>query len=296
MGPAEKFLNYIRFEKRYSDHTLISYQSDIQQFSLYLATQFETKDLREATFMMIRSWVVSLMDVEDKVTTVNRKISTLKSMYKYLMKMGEIKVNPTAKLIRPKTPKRLPGFVEEGAMEKLFDTFQYNQEDAIAYRDTLILELLYTAGLRRSELMNIQYKDVDVYQMQLKVLGKRRKERIIPLHREMLQHIEQMKTLNERYDTEDAKQYLFLTDKGLKIYPELIYLITKKHLSHVTTIQKKSPHVLRHSFATHLLNHGAEINAIKELLGHGSLASTQVYTHNTIDKLKNIYKQAHPRA
>lgn len=296
MSVVESFLKYIQYEKRYSSYTLSAYSLDLEQFFLYVKSNYEETDPTKVTHSMIRSWVVALMEIEDKTSTINRKISTLKSFYKYLLKTGVIQLNPTGRVIRPKMPKRLPTFVDEKSMEKLFETFQYNEEDSEAYRNTLILEMLYTTGIRRSELMNLKERDFDAYNLQIKVLGKRKKERIIPITRAMMERVQQMILLNKKNQIDNSEGFVFLTGKGTKIYPELIYSITKNHLSHVTTNQKKSPHVLRHSFATHLLNHGAEINAIKELMGHSSLASTQVYTHNTIDKLKAIFKQAHPKA
>lgn len=296
MSVVESFLKYIQYEKRYSSHTLDAYSLDLEQFASYLQSNFEETDLTKATHSMIRSWVVALMEIEDKTSTINRKISTLKSFYKYLLRTGVTQSNPTGRVIRPKMPKRLPTFVEEKSMEKLFDTFQYDDNDFEGYRNTLILEMLYTTGIRRSELMNLRERDFDAYHLQVKVLGKRKKERIIPITKSVMVRIQQMIQLNKKNHPDHAEGFVFLTAKGVKIYPELIYSITKNHLSHVTTNQKKSPHVLRHSFATHLLNHGAEINAIKELMGHSSLASTQVYTHNTIDKLKAVFKQAHPKA
>ncbi len=296
MRAEESFLKYIQYEKRYSNHTLQSYTADLSQFSSFLVLQFEEKDITKATHSMVRSWVVSLMELKEKASTINRKISTLKSLYKYFLKMGLNDNNPTSRLIRPKMEKRLPTFIEEKGMEKLFETFDYNEENTESYRNTLILEMLYSTGIRRSELMNLKQGDIDTYNLQIKVLGKRRKERIIPVTQKLISRTNVLIQLNKENAKDATNQYLFLTNKGEKIYPELIYSITKQHLSHVTTNIKKSPHVLRHSFATHLLNHGAEINAIKELMGHASLASTQVYTHNTIDKLKSIFKQAHPKA
>jgi integrase/recombinase XerC len=242
---------------------------------------------------MIRSWLVHLIEQEVVARSVNRKLSTLKSFYKFLIREGELVENPIHKITPPKTSKHLPVFVEKDKMETLFDKIAFG-EGYPGIRDKMIMEMFYSTGMRLSELVNLKETDLDFHHDTIKVLGKRNKERLIPFSKKF-------ETLLKSYL--DCKKIsfgevndLFLTDRGRKVYSKMIYNIVIKHLSAVTTLGKKSPHVLRHTFATHLLNNGAELNAVKELLGHASLAATQVYTHNTIDKLKRIYKQAHPKA
>lgn len=289
----ERFLAYIQFEKRYSPHTVTAYRTDLTQFFDYLQSQYDLNDIREVNHLIIRSWFVSLMEHDIEARSVNRKLSTLKSFYKFLIREGEMTENPMRKITSPKTSKRLPVFVDKEKMEMLFESVDFG-EGYPGVRDKMILELFYATGMRLSELVNLKETDIDFHHNTIKVLGKRNKERLIPFSKKM-------ETLLQSYL--DYKKFsfgeteaLFLTDKGRKVYSKMIYQIVKKHLGTVTTLEKKSPHVLRHTFATHLLNNGAELNAVKELLGHANLAATQVYTHNTIDKLKRIYKQAHPKA
>jgi integrase/recombinase XerC len=289
----ERFLAYIQFEKRYSPHTVTAYRIDLTQFFDYLKLQYQTDDIRVVSHSMIRSWLVYLMEFGIDPRSVNRKLSTLKSFYKFLIREGELVENPLRKITSPKTSKRLPVFVEKDKMERLLDSVEFG-EGYPGIRDKTILEMFYSTGMRLSELVNLKDTDLDFHHDTIKVLGKRNKERLIPFSKNL-------ETLLKSYL--DCKRLsfgevnnLFLTDKGRKPYPKMIYYIVTKYLGDVTTLEKKSPHVLRHTFATHLLNNGAELNAVKELLGHASLAATQVYTHNTIDKLKRIYKQAHPKA
>jgi integrase/recombinase XerC len=296
MNQLEMFLSFIKFEKRYSDHTLISYQTDLEQFKTYMKLTYEQEDIVDVSHSFIRSWMVSLINAGDKATTINRKISTLKSFYKYLLKKEAITVNPTSKLTRPKTPKKLPTFIDENAAKILMTNIEADGSDMENYRDMVMMEMLYSTGIRRSELMNLTMNNVDASKLQIKVYGKGKKERIVPISSELFNKVEKLVGINFKQDFTDKEDFIFLTIKGKKIYPELIYQTIKKQLSHVTTTSKKSPHVMRHTFATHLLNNGADLNAIKDLMGHSSLASTQVYTHNSIEKLKNVYKQAHPKA
>lgn len=296
MNEVKSFLSYIEFEKRYSPHTLLSYSNDIDQFSSFCQRTFDEPNILNANHTYIRSWMVSLLEAGDKASTINRKVSSLKSLYKYLLKRKLIDSNPTARLTRPKTPKRLPTFIDEKATVGLMEQINENIEEMEGYRNMVMMEIFYTTGLRRSELMNLTPASIDSHKLQIKVMGKGGKERIIPISHDLLQKMETLLEFNRQLDCSDKEDYLFLTIKGKKVYPELIYSIIKKQLSHVTTLQKRSPHVMRHTFATHLLNNGADLNAIKDLMGHSSLASTQVYTHNSIEKLKNIYKQAHPKA
>ena len=289
----ESFFQYLQYEKRYSSHTITAYKSDLQSFSDFIKTQYEIDDISQVTHTFIRSWIVQLMDTEMKSKSINRKISTLKSYYKFLQREGEIKQSPMLKVISPKVPKRLPQFVDESGMEKLLTEVDFeNSFEGI--RDRLILELFYATGIRVSELVNLKTADVNISGMQIKVLGKRNKERIIPISDHLISLMKLY--LDEKNHIIGNNEFYFCNSKGEAIYTKYIYRLVKSELSNVTTIQKRSPHVLRHTFATHMLNNGADLNAIKEILGHSSLAATQVYTHNSIEKLKNIYKQAHPKS
>ena len=288
----QKFLDYIRFEKRYSVHTVISYSRDLDQFEIYLGEVYELNDLLEAGHQMVRSWIVKLMEVGITARTINRKLSTLKSFYKYSLRQGEITKNPMNKVVAPKTAKKLPEFVEQDKMQLLFrdDVFS---DDFASLRDRLMLELLYATGIRLSEL--VMLKESDVSANAIKVLGKRNKERIIPVGNFLMELIQNY--LNKKKEISlEQNEYLLVTDRGDKLYDKFVYRKVNYYLGVITTANKKSPHVLRHTFATHMLNNGADLNAIKELLGHANLSATQVYTHNTIEKLKNVHSQAHPRA
>jgi len=288
------FDNYLRFEKRFSTHTSDAYLQDLKQFQIYLNTQYNINKIDEVDFQIIRSWSVSLLENNISPRSVNRKISALKSFYRFLLKNGIVLKNPMLKIISPKTSKKLPVYVEQEKMNSLFEEIQF--EDSFkGIRDKAILELFYATGIRLSELCNIKISDINIYNSQIKVLGKRNKERIIPLTNNLKNvfsgYIDARSQVSNIQDDS-----LFITEKGKKIYQKLAYRIVNYYLSMVTTISKKSPHVLRHTFATHMLNNGAELNAIKEILGHANLSATQVYTHNTVEKLKKVYKQAHPRA
>ena len=289
----QNFIQYLEFEKRYSPHTITAYQHDLEQFYAYLMNTYEIDKTKDIKHIHIRSWMVSLMEQPVTPRSVNRKISTLKSYYKFLLRQDVIIENPMLKILLPKMPKRLPVFLPEDKMNQLLD-IDFG-EGFIAKRDKLILELFYGTGIRLSELVNLKKKDVNTYDCTIKVLGKRNKERIIPVHNSLANLIVEYKEEIEKMSLK-AEDHFFVTEKGDKVYPKLVYRIVNSYLGNVTTIDKKSPHVLRHTFATHMLNNGAELNAIKEILGHSSLSATQVYTHNTIEKLKHIYKQAHPKA
>lgn len=292
----EKFIQYIQFEKRFSPNTITAYHKDLAQFCEFLSTDYNIKNIENSDYQMIRSWIVDLVDKSISNTTINRKLSTLKSFYKYLLKEGIILENPMVKIIAPKLNKKLPEFVGNDNMESLFNDVEFD-EGFIGSRNKLIIEMLYFTGMRLSELINLKDTDIDLHSQQLKVLGKRNKERIIPFSIVLQKSIEEYLKIREK-DINQTKQipYFFVTQKGKKVYEKLVYRTVNSYLGKVSTLRKKSPHVLRHTFATHMLNNGADLNAIKELLGHASLAATQVYTHNTIDQLKSIYKQAHPRA
>jgi integrase/recombinase XerC len=289
----QKFRNYIEIERRLSVHTVKSYLDDLDQFRVYALNKFEISDIVSVNYHVIRSWMAVLMENGNSARTVNRKISSLKAFYKFLKREGVIVDNPTLKIVKPKTSKRLPVFIEQQNMINLFESFEF--EDSFkGRRDKLVLGVFYNTGIRLSELINIKVTDVDFGMEQIKVLGKRNKERIIPITSELIVQIKEY--IVERQSCDVNHLYLFVTDKGVKLYDKFVYRLVNLYLSEVSTVTKKSPHVLRHTFATHMLNNGAELNAIKELLGHANLSATEVYTHNTFEKLKDIYKQAHPRA
>ena len=295
MSPyIQSFLSYIEYERRYSKHTIESYRNDLEQFGLYLKSEYQKEDMELASHLEIRSWIVQMMEKEITPRSINRKLSTLKSFFKFLMRKGVVKKSPLAKVLAPKTSKRLPVFVEKSGIERLLTDTEF-PEGFEGARDKMILDLFYGTGMRRSELNNLKESDIDSYNAQIKVLGKGNKERIIPIQPQLRTALKEYVDLKNQ-SIASPSIYLFVNREGKLLNPSNIYQIVKKYLNLITTIDKKSPHVLRHTFATHLMNNGADINAVKELLGHASLAATQVYTHNTIDKLKNIYKQAHPKA
>lgn len=287
------FLSYIEFEKRYSKHTLISYKNDLDQFCTYLNSSYQSNDPALANYNLIRSWILTLVENQISAKSINRKIACLRSYYKFLLKKGIIENDPTLKIKAPKVKKTLPVFVEEENMSKLLDQLTF-EETFKGIRDKLILEFLYGTGVRLSELINIKEGDVSKFEGTVKILGKGNKQRIIPINKTLLELIDIYKKTKK--DQKMDSEFLIVTDQGEKTYPMFIYRIVNNYLSLITTAEKKSPHVLRHSFATHLLNKGADLNAIKDLLGHSSLAATQVYTHNSIEKLKAIFDQAHPKS
>jgi integrase/recombinase XerC len=290
----QSFLQYLQFEKRYSQHTIIAYQKDLEQFFDYLNSQYKTDDVSSVTSFIIRSWLAQLKN-NDAATakTINRKISTLKSFFKYQLKQGIITQTPTTTLVSPKISKRLPVFVQENNMDTLLTHVEFPNTWQ-GKTEQLVIELFYATGMRLSELIKLKEQQVDFYNQQVKVLGKGNKERIIPINKTLLHK------LNEYCINKNAVQkavpQVFVNEKGKALNPRVVYGFVKQYLGLVTTVQKKSPHILRHSFATHLMNNGADLNAVKELLGHSSLAATQVYTHNTIEKLKEVYAKAHPKA
>lgn len=289
---VEAFLDFLRYEKRSSPHTVTSYKTDLDQFCKYLLLQYETENPVTATSPMLRSWVVSLMEEELNPTSINRKIASLRSFYHFLRKKKVISADPTKVLSSLKMRKKLPAFVEEKAMEMLFDHTSFT-DDFSGLRDRCLLELLYGTGIRLSELTGLDINDLDLSGRTIRVFGKRSKARIVPISLSLVQLL--MQYLALRAPEEDTK-CLILTDTGKAVYPVFVQRTVKKYLSAVTTLSQKSPHVLRHTYATHLLNRGADLNAIKELLGHSNLAATQIYTHNSIEKLKKTHEQAHPKA
>ena len=285
-----KFITYLSSEKRFSEHTIKSYTTDLKQFTSFLSSEFQIIDeIHEISFQIIRTWIASLLEKGINPRSVNRKISTLKTYFKYLIREGELIDNPMTKVVAPKSKKRLPVFIEEGQIASLLNEVQF-EDGFIGQRNKLIIELFYVTGIRLSELINIEISDVDFNNKSIKVLGKRNKERIIPLSSNMVND------LNWFIKSNKINKHLFTNLEGNKLYNKLVYRLVNKYIGEISSVNKKSPHILRHTFATHMLNNGADINAIKELLGHANLSATQVYTHNTIEKLKTVYKQAHPRA
>ena len=291
-----KFLDYLKYEKRSSVHTVTAYEGDLAQFEEYLDENFKEVKILEIEPIMVRAWMMDLLEKKVSPRSIGRKTSALRAFFRYHVKLKNVSINPMESVTAPKVKQRLPQFVEEEEMDNLFredlfaDTFE-------GWRDRLIIELFYATGMRLSEHTNIRRDDLDLYACQVKVLGKRNKERIIPFSPRLKEVALKYLTLfDEKYPEIPKNYYIFVAPNCNKIYPKAVYRIVRKYLDLVTTIDKRSPHVLRHTFATHLLNHGADINAIKEILGHASLAATQIYTHNSIEKLKNIYNQAHPRA
>jgi len=286
----QKFISYLSSERRLSQNTIISYSNDLDQFHCFLDENFNiTSQISEVSFHIVRSWVANLFENSVQSRSINRKISTLKTFFKYLEREEFIDVNPMLKVVGPKASKNLPLFVKENEIKLLLEEVTFD-EGFIGKRDKLIIEIFYLTGMRLSELINIKLTDLDFHNKSIKVIGKRNKERIIPLSDSVLTSIQSF--IKEF----DLKGFLITSSKGNKVYSKLVYRVVRKYLSKITSINKKSPHILRHTFATHMLNNGADINAIKDLLGHSNLNATQVYTHNTVEKLKSIYKQAHPRA
>lgn len=290
----EQFIQYLQFEKRFSPLTVTAYQKDLNQFLVFLA--LSESELLIVTHQQVRSWMVELMDQGNEAKTINRKISSLRSFYKFLQRNELIRANPMTQVRAPKIPKRLPVVITEQKMDTLLDG-GFNFIDGFSgLRDRLIIELLYGTGIRLAELVGLKDEDVDIYEQQIRVLGKRNKQRIIPVHSSLAKLIADYKFQKLSQNFNNKSKTLIVRDNGRDIYPKFVYRTVRTVLSTVSTHDKKSPHILRHSFATSLLNRGADLNAIKELLGHSSLAATQVYTHNSVEKLKAIYKQAHPKA
>lgn len=292
--PLNAFLDYLQFEKRYSRHTLIAYQGDLEQFYKFLKEQFDAPELGQITAGMVKTWLASIKEYDDLASkSINRKISALKSFFKYQMRLGLLKQSPMAMVVSPKAKKRLPVFVAEQDMDTLFAAVEF-PDDWNGRTQRLVLQLFYQTGMRLSELIQLKQHQLDPGAKQVKVLGKGNKERIIPVEGDLLQEIANY--MHDRPKQTAGASFVFTTEKGGPLQPRTVYAFVNKWLALVTTVQKKSPHILRHSFATHLMNHGADLNAVKELLGHSSLAATQVYTHNSIEKLKDTFNKAHPKA
>ena len=293
--PYAKFIEYLKFEKRYSLHTIRAYNDDLELFFQYIHVNFDNPALNEITGSFVRSWLAYQKEKGDTGKTINRRISSLKSFFKYEMRTGNLEVTPMTTIVSPRISKRLPSFVEEKNIETLFDHVEFpdNWEGTM---NRFMLLLFYSTGMRLSELVNMKESQVDLNKSNLKVLGKGNKERIIPLNEQLKTSIINYLALKKDKFSTEADVQLFVNEKGRRLHPRYVQTKVKFYLSLVTTAEKKSPHVLRHSFATHLMNNGADLNAVKELLGHSSLAATQIYTHNTIEKLKDIHKKAHPKA
>jgi integrase/recombinase XerC len=292
----ERFIQYIQYEKRYSPHTVSAYQSDLEQFFRFLNhPEPIVSQSSEITYQHIRSWMVNLM--EDKTArSVNRKLATLRKYFKFLIREELIANNPASKIQSPKTIKHLPIVVEDEKLNAMLNSGEVFSDDFTGTRDKLVIETLFGTGIRLAELVGLKEEDVNFYDGTIKVLGKRNKERIIPINHELRLLLQHYIALKKSENFHNNSLTLIVTNKGTEAYPKFIYLIVQKYLSHISTQDKKSPHVLRHTFATSLLNRGADLNAIKELLGHANLSATQVYTHNSVERLKSIYKQAHPKA
>ena len=288
-----RFIKYLRFEKRLSENTIISYETDLNQFLSFYKEYSTSQKIEKVDKRTIRSWIVKLSLSNLSAKSINRKIASLKSFFKFLVKRDLIKKNPSSHVTSLKTDQKIPTFIKEKDINFLFKNIDV-KEDFTGQRDLLILELLYGTGIRISELINIKISDINFAKKEIKVVGKRNKERIIPMHNNAIYQTKKYLQLAEKEGYEN--QYLLITKKGEKIYPMLINRIVKKHLSTLINSKKYNPHLLRHTFATHILNKGGDLNSIKDLLGHSSLAATQVYTHNSIEKLKETFNSSHPRA
>lgn len=293
---VESFINYLEYEKRASPHTVLAYRKDLEQFAEFCETAFEKEDISFAEHAEIRAWVIDLVDSKLSPISINRKIATIRSFYKFLLRSGEISKEPTYKIKALKTPKRLPEFVQEEAIDKILEEINY-PIDFEGQRDRMVMDFLYLTGVRLSELTQLQWKDIDLAQQQVKVFGKRKKERIIPIISRLQENIiSYKKVFEETFPNTKESDYFIVTKEKEQAYPMMIYRIVRHYLDLFAQTTKRSPHLLRHTFATHLLNKGADLNAVKDLLGHANLAATQVYTHNSMEKLKAVYNQAHPKA
>lgn len=293
MSYQESFINYLKYERRFSSHTVVAYSNDLDQFIQYCIKMIGEFNVKKVDTKLVRSWVVYLMEQSLSPRSVHRKVTTIKSFYKFLMKEQVVENNPAINLPLPKIRKKLPNFVEENNLNHLLDDGFFD-DDFNGIRDKLIVYLLYGTGIRLSELLNLKDSDIDTKEYLIRVLGKRNKERIIPYPKSI------NNLLKLYFDKRNEKigfisERLLVNEKGKPVYEKLIYRVVKNNLSKVTSLEKRSPHVLRHTYATHLLNKGADLNAVKELLGHSNLTATQVYTHTTFEKLRDSYKQAHPR-
>lgn len=294
MNFVDIYIDYLKNEKKYSGNTIISYINDLKQFSKFVNIDLNSSETLNIKKEHIRNWVIYLFENKYSSTSINRKLSTLKSFFKYLLKRGFVKNNPVKLIATPKSEKKLPSFINTKQINELLDNLFDENNNFEKIRDRLIIEMFYLTGIRRNELINIKLGDIDFNNCTIKIIGKGSKERIIPISKEFSERIK--KYLELKNELALQNEYLFVTNGGQKLYPEFVYRVVKKYLTYVSTLRKRSPHVIRHTFATHLLNEGVDLSAIKDLLGHSSLAATQVYTHNSFEKLKKIYKLTHPRS
>lgn len=295
MEQLSEFVNYLKIEKRYSGHTVRAYSDDISQLFSFLEYTKHLNDIFKIAQNDIREWIIDQVHLNYSPRTLRRKIASVRSFYAYYMRKGMIKINPAEGVTLPRMKKNLPNFVNETSIEKLLSPEIFPQGFR-GIRDRFVLELFYATGIRLSEMVQLRLSDIDLVKSEIKVLGKRNKERIIPLTHNVINVYNNYMAVRSSTFKEDSCDQLILNDKGLPVYPRMVQRLVSKYLGLSTTLEKKSPHLLRHTFATHMLNNGADLNAVKELLGHANLAATEIYTHNTYEKLKTIYKQAHPRA
>jgi len=291
----QPFLEYLAYQKRYSPHTITSYQTDLIGFFDFISVNYGELALLDIKPAFVRSWLASLKEKNIASKSINRKISSLKSFFKYQLRNKTIDVSPMATMVSLKVSKRLPSFIEQKDTSDFFKHFEF-ADTWQGKTDQLLLKIFYQTGVRLSELINLKTNQVDNSNSNIKVIGKGNKERMIPINNELISDISFYIKEKKKYIGNPDEQYILVNDKGKKLYPKYVYNAVKSYLNKITTNSKKSPHVLRHTFATHLVNNGADINAVKELLGHSSLAATQVYTHNSIEKLKDIHKKAHPKS
>lgn len=290
---CSEFIRYIRFEKRLSPHTVLAYTNDLEQLRAYLLLEYEMEEVSQVADIHIRSWLVSMKELKLSGKSLQRKISAVKSLFKYLMRTGVLTANPILSIKVPKAPRSLPVFLEEQQTEALLE--QSYSAGFEGGTERLIIELLYQTGMRRGELVQLKESDVEFSRKQIRILGKGNKERMVPVSESLLNDLK-LYMENKRKKFSESNKFLLSLKSGKQVYPGYVYQVVKRHLEHVTTLKKRSPHVLRHTFATQLSNNGAELNAIKELLGHSSLAATQIYTHNNIEKLREVYRKAHPKS
>lgn len=293
--PYQQFIDYLKFEKRYSPHTIKAYQDDLGLFFQFLHSNFGDTALKDISASFVRSWLAYQKEKGDSAKTINRRISSLKSFFKYAMKTGGLSATPMTTVVSPRISKRLPSFVEEKSMSLLFAHVEF-PDSWEGHTNRLMLILFYSTGIRLSELVHLRESQVDLSKNNLKILGKGNKERLIPINIELKEELKRYLSAKKEKFSANPDECLLVTEKGSGLHPKYVQTKVKYYLSLVTTAERKSPHVLRHSFATHLMNNGADLNAVKELLGHSSLAATQIYTHNTIEKLKDIHKKTHPKA
>lgn len=291
----DSFISFLKNEKRVSPHTVESYGNDVDQFLFYLKTDYSTvQDVSEISAQMVRSWMSSLKSHQVSSRSIRRKVSSLNAYFRFLMVSKSLEKSPMQKIALPKLEKKLPEFLPEKNIDRLFENIEY-AEGFQGMTHKLVLEILYQCGLRRAELLSLKVKNIDFQKNEMKVLGKRNKERIIPMGYRLSGEIQQYLTERRTLEIPDS-EFLLVTEKGRELYPKYIYNVVHHYLNQVSTLHKKSPHILRHTFATHLLNNGAELNAVKELLGHANLSATQIYTHNSFEKLKSVHKKAHPKS